>query len=47
MAERITGWDGDERHAGLATDMIRAGAYRQDIENQIRAGNTALIRLEV
>ncbi len=44
--ERITGWDGVERRTGLATDRIRAGAYRWHLENHIRAGNTTLPRLE-
>jgi hypothetical protein len=37
------------RHVGLVLDdqhahasMLRAGAYRRDIENQIRAGNATL-----
>ena len=41
------------RHVGLVLDdqhahapMLRAGAYRRHIENPIRAGNTALPRLE-
>ncbi len=44
--ERMPGLNCDERRTGPATDILRTGSYRQDMENQIRAGNTTPPRLE-